>query len=95
MWHMSDIGQVVTRMKLDDACRLTDVMQCTIVIDMALTELLTSTQAGAILGKSSRTVIRLIEAGDITPLGKLDGPNGPYVLTRTAVEDYAAKATAA
>lgn len=92
---MSDTGQELTRMKLVPACHLTDVTQCTIVIHMAPTELLTSTQAGAILGKSSRTVIRLIEAGDITPLGKLDGPNGPYVLTRTAVEDYAAKATAA
>lgn len=70
-------------------------MQCTIVAHMAPTKLLTSTQAGAILGKSSRTVIRLIEAGEITPLGKLDGPNGPYVLTQAAVEDYAAKALVA
>ncbi|KAA0916429.1 helix-turn-helix domain-containing protein [Dietzia sp. ANT_WB102] len=62
---------------------------------MTPTELLTSTQAGVILGKSSRTVIRLIEAGAITPLGKLNGPNGPYVLTRTAVEDYAEKTLAA
>lgn len=82
-------------MILTSACHLTDMMHCVIVVHMAPTELLTSTQAGAILGKSSRTVIRLIEAGDITPLGKLDGPNGPYVLTRASVEDYAAKAPAA
>lgn len=89
------MSQELTWVKLYPACHLTDVMHCVIVIRMAPTELLTSTQAGAILGKSSRTVIRLIEAGDITPLGKLDGPNGPYVLTRQSVEDYAAKATAA
>lgn len=60
---------------------------------MSGADLLTSTQAGLLIGKSSRTVIRLIEAGEIPVLGKLDGPNGPYVIQRTAVEDYMSRAT--
>ncbi|OCH81048.1 hypothetical protein A9310_19570 [Gordonia sp. UCD-TK1] len=61
---------------------------------MSGADLLTSTQAGLLIGKSSRTVIRLIEAGEIPVLGKLDGPNGPYVIQRTAVEDYVSRTAA-
>lgn len=42
-------------------------------------ELLTSTQAGALLGKSGRTVTRMVEAGVLKPAQKLPGPNGAYL----------------
>ncbi|QWY82312.1 excise [Gordonia phage Phishy] len=67
---------------------------CIIVIRMATAKLLTSTQAGLLIGKSSRTVIRLIEAGEIPVLGKLDGPNGPYVIQQTDVVAYMDRAKA-
>lgn len=58
-------------------------------------ELLTSTEVGQIIHKSSRTVVRLVEAGEIPVLGKLAGPNGPYVFRRSDVETYAAAAAKA
>ncbi|HEY9314600.1 helix-turn-helix domain-containing protein [Williamsia sp.] len=58
-------------------------------------ELLTSTEVGQIIHKSSRTVVRLVEAGEIPVLGKLAGPNGPYVFRRSDVEHYAADARGA
>lgn len=72
------------------------MMHCVIVIDMpqvkpiATEELLTSTEVGQIVKKSSRTVVRLVEAGEIPILGKLAGPNGPYVFRKSDVETYAA-----
>ena len=61
--------------------------------DMDTDDLLTSTQAGALLGKSGRTVVRLAEAGDIPFAQKLPGPNGAYLFRRSDIEQLA-KATA-
>lgn len=49
-------------------------------------DLLTSTQAGALIGKSGRTVIRLMEAGQITPVAKLPGSKGAFLFRRADVE---------
>lgn len=48
-------------------------------------ELLTSTQAGVLLGKSGRTVTRMTDAGLLTPATKLPGPNGAYLYRRSDV----------
>lgn len=53
---------------------------------MQTTELLTSAQAGVILGKSARTVQRMVDAGEITAAQKLPGPNGAYLFAPTEVE---------
>jgi excisionase family DNA binding protein len=55
-------------------------------------DLLTSTQAGQILGKSSRTVLRLAEAGALPIATKLPGPNGHFLFKRSDIEALAAKA---
>lgn len=49
-------------------------------------ELLTSTQAGQILGKSGRTVVRMAEKGLVPTVGKLPGDNGAYLFRRSDVE---------
>jgi hypothetical protein len=49
-------------------------------------ELLTSTQAGHIIGKSARTVLRLAEAGKLPIATKLPGPNGHFLFNRRDVE---------
>lgn len=49
-------------------------------------ELLTSTQAGAILGKSGRTITRMGDAGKLPIAQKLPGPNGAYLFRRSDVE---------
>lgn len=46
---------------------------------MPETELLTSPQAGVILGKSARTVQRMADAGELPYVQKLTGPNGAYL----------------
>jgi len=53
---------------------------------MQTTELLTSAQAGVILGKSARTVQRMVDAGEIAAAQKLPGPNGAYLFASTEVE---------
>lgn len=52
--------------------------------------LITSTQAGQILGKSGRTVVRHAEAGHIQIATKLPGPNGAYLFSRKVIEELAA-----
>lgn len=52
----------------------------------AADELLTATQAGIILGRSGRTVIRMAEAGKLPVATKLPGPNGPHLFRRADVE---------
>lgn len=52
-------------------------------------DLLTSTQAGLILGKSGRTVVRMVEKGLVTPHVKLPGENGPFLFRRTDIEALA------
>ena len=59
---------------------------------MPNTELLTSPQAGAILGKSARTVQRMADAGDLPYAHKLPGPNGAYLFRRSEVEALLATA---
>lgn len=49
-------------------------------------ELLTSAQAGVILGKSARTVQRMVDAGEIAAAQKLPGTNGAYLFAPTEVE---------
>ena len=49
-------------------------------------EFLTSPEAGRILGKSARTVIRLAEAGKLPVAQKLPGPNGAFLFRRSDVE---------
>ncbi|GAA4358532.1 helix-turn-helix domain-containing protein [Angustibacter luteus] len=53
-------------------------------------ELLTSTQAGLRLGKSGRTVVRMIQAGKLRAVGQLPGPNGAFLIRRSDVEALAA-----
>lgn len=56
---------------------------------MSTTELLSSPQVAAILGKSARTIHRLVESGDLVPAFKAPGgPNGAYLFAPDAVEAY-------
>jgi excisionase family DNA binding protein len=50
------------------------------------TDLITSPQVAALLGKSIRTIHRLVDAGELTPTMKLPGPNGAYLFRRADVE---------
>lgn len=61
---------------------------------MPTDELLTSTQAGAILGKSGRTVTRMSEAGKIPVALRVPGPNGANLYRRSDVEALLTPATA-
>ena len=49
-------------------------------------DIINSTQAGAILGVSGKTVVRLGLAGKLPIVGKLTGPNGAYLFRRADVE---------
>ena len=51
--------------------------------------LLTSPQAGLLLGKSARTVQRLAEAGALPIAQKLPGPNGAYLFRESDVRRLA------
>lgn len=62
---------------------------CVTVQPMPPTALLTSPQAGAILGKSARTVQRMADAGDLPFVQKLDGPNGAYLFDAEAIRALA------
>lgn len=53
-------------------------------------DLITATEAGHIIGKSARTVQRMIPTGDLVPVRKLPGPNGAYLFRRSDVEALAA-----
>ena len=57
-------------------------------------DLLTSPQAGVILGKSARTVSRLAQTGELPYESRLDVGNGVYLFERKAVEEYAAQRNA-
>lgn len=52
-------------------------------------DLLTSTQAGLVLGKSGRTILRMAEAGLIVPVAKLPGSKGAFLFKRSDVEKFA------
>jgi hypothetical protein len=47
--------------------------------------LLTSTQVGALIGKSGRTVQRMADNGDLPYAHKLPGPNGAYLFIEADV----------
>lgn len=51
--------------------------------------LLTSPQVARRLGRSNRTVHRLVEAGVLQPAQKLPGPNGAFLFDPETVEAYA------
>ena len=53
-------------------------------------ELIVSSQVGAILGKSPRTIARLAEQGEIPYATKLPGPNGAYLFRKAEIEEIAA-----
>ena len=52
---------------------------------MPTDELITTAQAGALIGKSARTVIRLGESGALPVAQKLPGPNGAFLFHRADV----------
>lgn len=61
------------------ACRLRDMMQRRKMTHMPNANLLTSPQVALLLGKSIRTVHRLVSSGDLIPAHKLPGPNGAFL----------------
>jgi len=52
---------------------------------------LTSGRVARALGVSRRTVINLVDRGDLTPIDKADGPLGPYLFDPADVEQLAAE----
>ncbi len=56
--------------------------------------LLTSPQAGLLLGKSARTVQRMADAGALPIAQKLPGPNGAYLFRRADVDTLSEALTA-
>lgn len=52
-----------------------------------MNKLLTSTEAGRILGCSARTVQRMADAGTLPCVQKLPGPNGAYLFSLDAIEE--------
>lgn len=56
-----------------------------------MSDLVTSPEAGQLLGKSARTVQRMADAGDLPYLQKLPGPNGAYLFDRAVIEAKAAE----
>lgn len=58
-------------------------------------ELLTSTQAGQLLGKSGRTVVRMSQKGLIKPATQLPGVNGALLFRRSDIEALAAERASA
>lgn len=52
--------------------------------------LVTTVQAAEITGKSWRTIIRLVERGQLTPAQKLPGLRGAFLFDRADVEALAA-----
>lgn len=55
--------------------------------------LMTSTEAGAVLGKSGRTVQRMAENGELAFVRKLPGSNGAYLFDAAVIERAAAAQT--
>ena len=48
--------------------------------------LLTSPQVAHILGKSARTIHRMVESGALVPITQLPGPNGAYLFDLADIE---------
>ena len=49
-------------------------------------ELITTTEAANLLGKSSRSVQRMVDSGALVPVRRLAGPNGAYLFNRADVD---------
>jgi hypothetical protein len=58
-------------------------------------ELITSARAAIILGKSTRTVHRMAEAGELEVVQKLPPPNGAFLFRRDYIERLRDEAEAA
>ena len=56
-----------------------------------MSDLVTSPEAGQLLGNSARTVQRMADAGDLPYRQKLPGPNGAYLFDRAVIEAKAAE----
>ena len=54
--------------------------------------MLTTRQAAAMIGKSTRWVSRLVKAGRLTPAYKLPGGTGAYLFNESAVMAYKERA---
>lgn len=52
-------------------------------------DIITTGEAGRMIGRSARTVQRLIESGELPTVGKLAGINGLFLLDRAVVESLA------
>lgn len=65
---------------------------CAMLAHMHTDRLLTCPEVGALLGKSARTVQRMVDRGLLTPAQKLAGPNGAYLFRREDVEALRAAA---
>jgi hypothetical protein len=57
-------------------------------------DIITTGEAGRMIGRSARTVQRLIESGELATIGKLSGVNGHFLLDRAVVETLATKRSA-
>jgi excisionase family DNA binding protein len=55
--------------------------------------LMTTTEAGQVLGRNSRAVQRLVKKGRLKHALKLAGPNGAYLFDREEVQRVAAELT--
>jgi excisionase family DNA binding protein len=71
--------------------RLTNLGMCPYVVHMANDGLLTTAQAAAVVRVPRRTLIRLVERGEIAPAMKLEGLRGAYLFDPIAVEALAAE----
>lgn len=58
-------------------------------------EILTTTEAAQLLSCSARTVQRMIDAGELTLVRQLPGPNGAFIISRAEVERVLAERAAA
>lgn len=47
------------------------------------------------LGKSPRTIHRMVQSGELHPVQQLPGPNGAYLYRRSDVEALASESTRA
>ena len=54
-------------------------------------DLISSSEAGAILGRTVRTVHRLADAGELEPVRKLPGRTGAYLFRRADVMAWLAR----
>lgn len=63
--------------------------QSAMVLFMDKTDIITTGEAGRILGRSARTVQRLIESGQLPTIGKLPGTVGHFLLDRAVVQALA------